>query len=79
MIYLHPTHFQVVFYSKHNWIRSSNNLESSDYDDLSIIAFVKNSYTRDWTDPVGNSFVDSPSYDVYNTQQVKIGEVVSFD
>ena len=54
-------------------------LESSDYDDLSIIAFVKNSYTRDWTDPVGNSFVDSPSYDVYNTQQVKIGEVVSFD
>jgi len=54
-------------------------LDSSDYDDLSIIAFVKNSYTRDFTDPVGNSFVDSPSYDVYNTQQVKIGEVVSFD
>ena len=44
-----------------------------------FIAFVKNSYTRDFTDPVGNSFVDSPSYDVYNTQQVKIGEVVSFD
>jgi len=55
------------------------NVNSSDYDDLSIIAFVKNSYTRDWTDPVGNSFVDSPSYDVYNTQQVKIGETVSFD
>ena len=54
-------------------------IDSSDYDDLSIIAFVKNSYTRDFTDPVGNSFVDSPSYDVYNTQQVKIGEVVSFD
>ena len=54
-------------------------LDLSDYDDLSIIAFVKNSYTRDFTDPVGNSFVDSPSYDVYNTQQVKIGEVVSFD
>ena len=54
-------------------------INSSDFDDLSIIAYVKNSYTRDWTDPVGNSFVDSPSYDVYNVQQVKLGETAMFD
>lgn len=55
------------------------NLDMSDHDDLSIIAYVKNSYTRDFTDPVGNSFVNSPSYDVYNVQQVKLGETAMFD
>lgn len=55
------------------------NVDTSDLDDLSIIVYVKNSYTRDWTDSGGNSFVNSPSYDVYNVQQVKLGESAMFD
>jgi len=55
------------------------NIDTSDHDDLSIIVYVKNSYTRDWTDSGGNSFVNSPSYDVYNAQQVKLGETAIFD
>ena len=55
------------------------NVDTSDHDDLSIIVYVKNSYTRDWTDSGGNSFVNSPSYDVYNVQQVKLGESAMFD
>lgn len=50
----------------------------SDYDDLSIIAYVKNSYLRDWS-AGGNNFTDSNSYDVYNVQQVKVGETAIFD
>ena len=45
----------------------------------SVLLHLSKTPTRDWTNPVGNTFVDSPFYDVYNIQQVKIGEVVSFD
>jgi hypothetical protein len=55
------------------------NVDASDHDDLSIIAYVKNAYTETWTSGSGNTFVDAPVYDIYNVQKAQLGEVVSFD
>ena len=55
------------------------NVDASDHDDLSIIAYVKNAYTETWTSGSGNTFVDAPVYDIYNVQKAQLGEIVSFD
>jgi hypothetical protein len=55
------------------------NVNASDHDDLSIIAYVKNAYTETWTSGSGDTFVDAPVYDIYNVQKAQLGEVVSFD
>tara|TARA_B100000035_G_scaffold37330_1_gene28203 strand:+ start:32 stop:1183 length:1152 start_codon:yes stop_codon:yes gene_type:complete len=55
------------------------NINTSDYDDISIIAYVKNSYQQTFTNSAGDTFVDSPFYDIYNIQQVQVGEIAPFD
>ena len=51
---------------------------TTDYDDLYIVAYVRNSYNKTFTSQAG-TFPDSPHYDIYNVQEVRIGETADFD
>lgn len=52
---------------------------TDDLGDLKIIAYIRNTYTKTFTDYFGNVWVDSPHYDIYNLQEVHVGESVSFE
>ncbi len=46
---------------------------------LKVIAFVRNTYTKTFVDFFGNTHVDSPHYDIYNVQEAHVGSSVDFD
>lgn len=50
-----------------------------DYDDLKVLAFVRNTYTKTFTDFFNNVWENSPHYDIYNLQEAQLGESVLFD
>lgn len=54
----------------------------SNIDDLSnlkVIAFVRNTYTKTFVDYFGDTHSNSPHYDIYNVQEVHVGESQAFD
>lgn len=50
-----------------------------DINDLKLIAFVRNTYTKTFVDYFNTTWENSPHYDIYNVQEVHLGESVSFD
>jgi hypothetical protein len=50
-----------------------------DMSQLKVIAFVRNTYTKTFTDYFGTSHTNSPHYDIYNVQEVPMGESIDFD
>jgi hypothetical protein len=50
-----------------------------DMSQLKVIAFVRNTYTKTFTDYFGTDHVNSPHYDIYNVQEVHMGETADFD
>jgi hypothetical protein len=52
---------------------------TTDYGDLKVIAYVRNSYLKTFTNEFGNTFANSPHYDIYNVQQVQVGSSAPFD
>ena len=46
---------------------------------LKVIAFVRNTYKKTFTDKYFEEHIDSPHYDIYNVQQVKVGKTKDFD
>ena len=46
---------------------------------LKVIAFVRNTYTKTFVDYFDETHTDSPHYDIYNVQEVHVGETQSFD
>ena len=54
-----------------------NNID--DMSELKVIAFVRNTYTKTFTDYFGTVHTSSPHYDIYNVQEVHMGESIDFD
>lgn len=52
---------------------------TSDYNDLKVVAYVRNTYTKTFVDYFNETHVDSPHYDIYNVQEVHVGESAPFD
>jgi hypothetical protein len=50
-----------------------------DINNLKVIAFVRNTYTKTFVDYFGDTHSNSPHYDIYNVQQVPVGESQAFD
>ena len=50
-----------------------------DIANLKVIAFVRNTYTQTFVDYFDNTHTDSPHYDIYNVQEVHVGETQAFD
>jgi hypothetical protein len=50
-----------------------------DINNLKVIAFVRNTYTKTFVDYFGETHTDSPHYDIYNVQEVHVGESQAFD
>ena len=50
-----------------------------DMNELKVIAFVRNTYVKTFTDYFGTVHVDSPHYDIYNVQEVHVGDSIDFD
>ena len=50
-----------------------------DMSQLKVIAFVRNTYTKTFTDYFGDTHTNSPHYDIYNVQEVHMGETIDFD
>jgi hypothetical protein len=48
-------------------------------DNLKIIAFVRNTYTKTFVDYFDETHSDSPHYDIYNVQEVHVGDTQIFD
>jgi hypothetical protein len=48
-------------------------------DNLKIIAFVRNTYTKTFVDYFDETHSDSPHYDIYNVQEVHVGSTQIFD
>lgn len=48
-------------------------------DNLKVVAYVRNTYTKTFTDYFGDVHVNSPHYDIYNVQEVHVGETKDFD
>ena len=46
---------------------------------LKLIAFVRNTYTKTFVDYFGDTHTNSPHYDIYNVQEVHVGESQAFD
>ena len=44
-----------------------------------MIAYVRNTYTRTFTDYFGEVHTNSPHYDIYNVQEVEMGGIKDFD
>ena len=56
-----------------------NNIFNPANADLKLIAFVRNTYTKTFTDYFGDVWADSPHYDIYNVQEVHVGSSQTFD
>lgn len=52
---------------------------ASDFEDLKVVAYVRNTYTKTFVDYFNFTHVDSPHYDIYNVQEVHVGESAPFD
>ncbi|AOR29631.1 hypothetical protein FORMB_26150 [Formosa sp. Hel1_33_131] len=50
-----------------------------DVANLKVIAFVRNTYTKTFVDYFDETHTDSPHYDIYNVQEVHVGETQAFD
>ena len=50
-----------------------------DVSNLKLIAFVRNTYTKTFVDYFGETHSNSPHYDIYNVQEVHVGESQAFD
>ncbi|MFD2917403.1 Omp28-related outer membrane protein [Psychroserpens luteus] len=50
-----------------------------DTSNLKVIAFVRNTYTKTFTDYFGEVHTNSPHYDIYNVQEVEVGSSIDFD
>ena len=48
-------------------------------DNLKVIAFVRNTYTKTFVDYFSTTHTDSPHYDIYNVQEVHVGDAQAFD
>ena len=48
-------------------------------DNLKVIAFVRNTYTKTFVDYFNITHTDAPHYDIYNVQEVHVGETQVFD
>jgi len=48
-------------------------------EELKMIAYVRNTYTRTFTDYFGEVHTNSPHYDIYNVQEVEMGGIKDFD
>ncbi|WP_323786885.1 Omp28-related outer membrane protein [Psychroserpens sp.] len=46
---------------------------------LKVIAFVRNTYTKTFTDYFNEVHTNSPHYDIYNVQEVEVGSSIDFD
>jgi hypothetical protein len=47
--------------------------------ELKVIAYVRNTYTKTFTDYFGEVHINSPHYDIYNVQEVHMGDSIDFD
>ncbi len=54
-----------------------NNIEN--IQNLKVIVYVRNTYTKTFTDYFGGVWTDSPHYDIYNVQEVHVGSSQVFD
>tara|TARA_B110000971_G_scaffold60436_1_gene61666 strand:+ start:911 stop:2239 length:1329 start_codon:yes stop_codon:yes gene_type:complete len=50
-----------------------------DIANLKVIAFVRNTYTKTFVDYFNTTHTNSPHYDIYNVQEVHVGETQAFD
>ena len=50
-----------------------------DVANLKVIVFVRNTYTKTFVDYFNTTHTDSPHYDIYNVQEVHVGETQAFD
>ncbi len=50
-----------------------------DISNLKVIAFVRNTYNKTFIDYFNTTHTDSPHYDIYNVQEVHVGETKAFD
>ena len=50
-----------------------------DTNELKVIVYVRNTYTKTFVDYFDNTHTDSPHYDIYNVQEVHVGETQAFD
>lgn len=50
-----------------------------DINNLKVIAFVRNTYTKTFVDYFDTTHTNSPHYDIYNVQKVHVGESQAFD
>ncbi|MDA0316618.1 MAG: Omp28-related outer membrane protein [Bacteroidetes bacterium] len=50
-----------------------------DVNNLKLVAFVRNTYTKTFVDYFNTTWENSPHYDIYNVQEVHLGESVAFD
>ena len=50
-----------------------------DIANLKVIAFVRNTYTKTFVDYFNTTHTDAPHYDIYNVQEVHVGETKAFD
>tara|TARA_Y100000385_G_C13048278_1_gene618511 strand:- start:34 stop:1152 length:1119 start_codon:yes stop_codon:yes gene_type:complete len=50
-----------------------------DVTNLKLVAFVRNTYTKTFVDYFNTTWENSPHYDIYNVQEVHLGESASFD
>ena len=52
---------------------------TTDFNDLKVVVFVRNTYTKTFVDYFNQTHENSPHYDIYNVQEVYVGETASFD
>lgn len=52
---------------------------ATDFEDLKVVAYVRNTYTKTFVDYFNTTHENSPHYDIYNVQEVHVGELVPFD
>lgn len=52
---------------------------TTDFNDLKVVVFVRNTYTKTFVDYFNQTHENSPHYDIYNVQEVHVGETASFD
>ena len=50
-----------------------------DTNELKVIVYVRNTYTKTFVDYFGDTHTDSPHYDIYNVQEVHLGGTQAFD
>jgi len=50
-----------------------------DISNLKVIAYVRNTYTKTFTDYFNDVHENSPHYDIFNVQEVEVGSSIDFD